>query len=61
MKKSQNIQDDKYNVESSSANDWDGYAAMEMTGMMYKPPVSKAQLEAYKSLYPFSPEQYEEN
>ena len=37
-----------------------GQAAMEMTGLMYKPPTSQAELESYKDVYPFSPEQYTE-
>lgn len=44
----------------SSSDDLDGQAAMEMTGLMYKPPTSQAELESYKEVYPFSPEQYTE-
>lgn len=51
---------DIYHVESSSSDDLDGQAAMEMTGLMYKPPVSEAELESYKEVYPFSPEEYTE-
>ena len=51
---------DTYHVESSSSDDLDGQAAMEMTGLMYKPPTSQAELESYKEVYPFSPEQYTE-
>lgn len=51
---------DVYHVESSSSDDLDGQAAMEMTGLMYKPPTSQAELESYKEVYPFSPEQYTE-
>ena len=51
---------DAYHVESSSSDDLDGQAAMEMTGLMYKPPTSQAELESYKEVYPFSPEQYTE-
>ena len=51
---------DIYHVESSSSDDLDGQAAMEMTGLMYKPPASQAELESYKEVYPFSPEQYTE-
>lgn len=51
---------DIYHVESSSSDDLDGQASMEMTGLMYKPPVSEAELESYKEVYPFSPEEYTE-
>ena len=51
---------DIYHVESSSSDYLDGQAAMEMTGLMYKPPVSEAELESYKEVYPFSPEEYTE-
>ena len=44
-------------MESSSSDDLDGQAAMEMTGLMYKPPTSQAELDSYKEVYPFSPEQ----
>lgn len=49
---------DKYNVESSSVNDLDGCAATEMTGLIPSPPESEAELESYKRLYPFSPDEY---
>lgn len=52
---------DVYRVESSSSDDLDGQAAMEMTGLMYKPPTSQAELDSYKEVYPFSPEQYGED
>lgn len=52
---------DVYHVESSSSDDLDGQAAMEMTGLMYKPPTSQAELDSYKEVYPFSPEQYAED
>ena len=52
---------DVYHVESSSCDDLDGQAAMEMTGLMYKPPASQAELDSYKEVYPFSPEQYAED
>ena len=54
------VSKDIYHVESSSSDDLDGQAAMEMTGLMYKPPVSEAELESYKEVYPFSPEEYTE-
>ncbi|MGI6095221.1 MAG: GTPase [Lachnospiraceae bacterium] len=50
---------DKYNVEASSKNDWNGYATTEMTGLIPASVQNEAELEAYKALYPFSPEQYE--
>lgn len=48
---------DAYHVESSSSKDLEGQAAMEMTGLMYKPPANLAELESYKEVYPFSPKQ----
>ena len=41
---------DTYHVESSSSDDLDGQAAMEMTGLMYNPPTSQAELESYKEV-----------
>ena len=52
---------DVYHVESSCSDDLDGQAAMEMTGLMYKPHTSQAELDSYKEVYPFSPEQYGED
>lgn len=46
---------DPYKVEASSADDLDGCAATELTGMMPTPPKSQAELESYESLMPFSP------
>lgn len=49
---------DKYNVEFSSRHDFDGLATTEMTGLIYRAPISADELDSYKSLYPFSPKQY---
>lgn len=53
-----NSSSDKYNVESSSRHDFDGLATTEMTGLIYRAPLTSDELDSYKSLYPFSPGQY---
>lgn len=52
--------DDKYNVESSSARDIDGYATTEMTGLIPSQIVDEGELDSYKNIFPFSPEEYVE-
>lgn len=56
--KSENLSknDDPYRVEATSANDLDGSAATELTGMIPFLPETPAEIEAYKSLMPYSPE-----
>lgn len=49
---------DKYNVESSSVNDLDGCATTEATGLIPSLPESKAEIDAYKQLLPYSPDCY---
>lgn len=53
--------DDKYHVESTSVNDLDGCAATEATGLIPSAIHSKAELESYKNLYPFSPDEFVES
>ena len=50
--------DDPYHVESSSVNYLDTSATTEMTGLIPRQIVSDGEADAYKGLYPFSPEQY---
>lgn len=47
---------DKYNVASTSANDLDGCATTEATGLIPALPTSNAQVDAYKEVLPFSPD-----
>lgn len=49
---------DKYNVEASSVNDLDGCAAVEATGLIPALPESDAQIDAYKEIFPYSPDCY---
>lgn len=48
--------DDKYHVESSSVNDLDSCATTEATGLIPSLPQSEAELAAYKSILPYSPD-----
>lgn len=58
-KYSSKYENDKYNVEASSKNDWNGYATTEMTGLIPSSIQDESELESYQSLFPFCPEQYE--
>lgn len=48
---------DPYLVEKTSRNELSGMAATDMTGLIPGAPQTSSQLEAYKALYPFLPEQ----
>lgn len=56
MKKDDQKSDDKYHVTSSSINDLDGCAATEATGLIPSLPRSGAELDAYRSILPYSPD-----
>lgn len=49
---------DPYRVEATSQNDLDTSATAEMTGLIPSSPESEAELDSYKALYPFSPDEY---
>lgn len=49
---------DKYRVEATSVNDLDGCATTEATGLIPSLPTSKAEIDSYEAILPFSPECY---
>ena len=54
MKEKSRPEDDKYNVEATSARDLDGCGTTEATGLIPSLPQSRGQLDSYKSILPFS-------
>ena len=56
MKEKSRPEDDKYNVEATSARDLDGCGTTEATGLIPTLPQSRGQLDSYKSILPFSPD-----
>lgn len=54
-------QTDPYRVEATFSEELDTSAATEMTGLIPRQVESGAELESYKNLYHFSPEQYVED
>lgn len=51
---------DPYNVEASSADDLDGCAAVEATGLIPVLPKSDSAINSYKEILPYSPDCYAE-
>ena len=56
MKKKNLSKEDKYLVEKTSARDLDGCGTTEATGLIPFLPQSRAELDSYKSILPFSPD-----
>jgi len=50
--------EDKYNVEATSKNDLTTSAATEPTGLIPSLPASESELEAYKDIFPFCPDEF---
>lgn len=51
---------DKYRIEATSANDLDGCATTEATGMIPTLPQTQGELNSYKAILPYSPDCYVE-
>lgn len=47
---------DKYLVDASSANDLDGCAATEATGLIPFLPESESEIDSYRQVFPYSPD-----
>lgn len=50
--------DDPYRVGATSLHDLDTSATTEMTGLIPSSPETEAELDSYKALYPFSPDEF---
>lgn len=49
---------DNYRVEATSANDLDGCATTEATGLIPFLPDSESEIDSYKAILPYSPDCY---
>lgn len=59
--KNKNSKEDFYHVEATTDDSLSGMATTEMTGLIPNNPKNKEEWNSYKSIYPFSPEQYVES